>query len=93
MLAQKAPSSREHFIHRSRETASPESNRSIWRFRRPIHHPDTFEDLLRNKLEFNYGKDPVLRFNSVVFCFLARDEVVAAQGDFGFCFIFWSPGA
>ena len=33
-----------------------------------------------------------LGFDAATFRFFARDEVIAAQGDFGFCFVFWSPG-
>ena len=35
----------------------------------------------------------LLRFDAAIFCFLTRNEMIAAQGDFGFCFILWSPGS
>ena len=33
-----------------------------------------------------------LGFDAATFRFFARDEVIAVQGDFGFCLVFWSPG-
>src|SRR5262249_21466982 len=33
------------------------------------------------------------RFDAVIFCLLTGYEMVAAQSDFGFFFILWSPGA
>lgn len=58
------------------------------RLRHPIHHQGTSGNLLRNKLEFDYGKEPELGFDALTFRFLTGDEMIAAQSDLGLCFVF-----
>ena len=42
----------------------------------------------------HHSSTPILLgFDAVILCILTRNEVIATQGNFGFCFIFWSPGA